>query len=73
MNKVLNEKTLIPIGAAGLIFGASMWLTSIYAQGINNAAQIQEIKQKSYSDYEKIEQKLDKINEKIDKILDMKR
>jgi len=67
---ILDEKTLIPIGAVTLIFGAAVWLSSVWYQGDVNAAQIQEIKATQERDLDKVYEKLDKIDSKIDRIIE---
>lgn len=67
---ILNERTLIPVGAIAAIIGASMWLTNIWFQGEANAQQIEEVKATEALHYEKIDVKLDKMNDKIDRLLE---
>jgi hypothetical protein len=67
---ILDEKTLIPIGAVSLIFGAAVWLSSVWYQGDVNAAQIQEIKATQERDLDKVYNKLEKIDSKIDHIME---
>jgi TolA-binding protein len=70
MSKVLTENTLIPISAITIVFGAALWLTSIYKQGEVNAQQITEIKNQKTAEFDKLEQKIDRLNEKIDRVLE---
>lgn len=41
---VLSEKTLIPLSAIGILCGAIVWVTTIYAQGVSNSKAIEEIR-----------------------------
>jgi len=70
---ILDEKTLIPIGAVTLIFGAAVWLSSVWYQGDVNAAQIQELKSNQDRDMDKVYEKLDKIDSKIDRLMEKTR
>jgi len=67
--KTITENTLIPLSAIALVFGAAMWLTTIFRQGEANANEIKEIKESKSHDLEKIETKIDKINDKVDRLL----
>jgi formyltetrahydrofolate synthetase len=66
----LSEKTLIPIGAIVLVFGASAWLTTVWKQGDANAAQISEVKANQLRDIDKLYEKLDKISDKLDALIE---
>ena len=41
---MISEKTWIPLGASILIFGAAMWLTTVYAQGLENQKALLDLK-----------------------------
>jgi hypothetical protein len=66
----LDSSTLIPLGALSLVFGAAMWLTSIWKQGEANASQIQEVKHDQEKNLDKVYQKLEKIDGKIDQLME---
>lgn len=68
----LGNDTWIPLGAAVLIFGAAMWLTSVWAQGVSNSAAIVDIKTAQDKSDEKIYHELEKINTKLDRLQDKK-
>jgi hypothetical protein len=65
--KILDEKTLVPVTVVGVVFGAAMWLTSMWKQGEVNAAQIQELKTDIATKLDKIEAKVDRLIEKLEK------
>jgi hypothetical protein len=57
---VISKGTLIPLGAAAVIFGVASWITTIYAQGHENTKNIDRI----YEKLDRIEEKIDKLKEK---------
>lgn len=65
--KILDEKTLVPVTVIGVVFGAAMWLTSMWKQGEVNAAQIQELKTDIATKLDKIEAKVDRLIENSEK------
>ena len=67
---VLNQDTLMPIGAVTIIFGACIWLTSIWKQGEVNAAQIVEMKSENEKSIDRMYEKLTKIEDKIDLLME---
>jgi hypothetical protein len=67
---ILSSDTLVPIGVLGLVFGACVWLTTMYSQGVVNAAQIVEIKADHEKSVDKIHEKLTKIEDKLDLIME---
>lgn len=67
---ILSEKTLVPVGILAILFGAAMWLTTIWKQGEANATQIQEVKTNQMRDIDKIYEKLDKISDKLDQLIE---
>jgi hypothetical protein len=69
---IISEKTLVPLGAIALIFGAAMWLTSIWRQGEANTARIQEVKQDQARDIDKVYTELNRISEKLDHLIEKK-
>jgi hypothetical protein len=68
--KVLSEKTLIPISAIGLVIGAAMWITAVYAQGEENAKAILEIKSQREKDSDRIYHELELVNDKLDRLIE---
>lgn len=67
---ILSQETLVPIGLIGVIFGAAMWLTSIWKQGEANASQIVEVKQNHDKNMDRIYDKLEKIADKLDHLIE---
>jgi hypothetical protein len=71
---VLSQSTLLPVSIVGVLFGAAMWLTTIYVQGQENTKQIVEIKEQRKDDMDyirhdlkEIQKELKEINSKLDK------
>lgn len=67
---ILTQRTLVPVGIVTIVFGASMWLTSVWKQGEANAAQIQEIKLQHDKNIDKVYQQLEKISDKLDRLIE---
>jgi hypothetical protein len=70
---VLTRETLIPIGFLTLVFGAAMWLTSMWKQGEVNASQIKEIKVDQERNNDKIYDRLGRIEDKLDRLIEKSR
>jgi len=67
MNKanVIDEKTLMPIGALVIIIGAVAWMTSIYFTSKSNAASIETIVKENKHYKEKIYDRVQDIDKKL--------
>jgi peptidoglycan hydrolase CwlO-like protein len=65
---LLTEKTWIPLGASVVIFGAAMWLTTVYAQGLENQKALIDLKAQRKDDIEYIRQELHEIKEDLKEI-----
>jgi hypothetical protein len=65
---ILGSDTLIPIGAVSVVFGACIWLTTIWAQGNANAMSIAEVKVQREKDVDKLDQRLERIDNKLEEI-----
>lgn len=65
---IIDEKTLLPVGSIVILFGFCAWLTTVFAQGLENRTDIQEIKSDRLRDMDKIDQRLEKIDQKLEDI-----
>jgi len=72
MSSHISDKTWIPIGSIAVVFGASMWITAVWLQGVANAEELKSFKEDVSKKDDKIYYKLEKMDEKIDKILEKK-
>jgi hypothetical protein len=65
---ILGQDTLVPISVIAVVFGACVWLTTVWAQGHDNAASIIDLKAQQDKNLDKIEIKLEKIESKLEDI-----
>lgn len=68
MEKIINEKTLLPISLVIIIIGASVWLTNIYFLSRANAKVISKIDKKQVSDINHLNQTLLEISTRLARI-----
>ena len=65
---MISEKTWIPLGASILIFGAAMWLTTVYAQGLENQKSLADLKSQRKEDIEFIREEIHEVKQELKEI-----
>jgi hypothetical protein len=73
METIISEKTLIPISAIAVLIGGVFWISSMYAQGRENANAIIGIKQEQKELKVEIREDLRRLEDKIDLLLERKK
>lgn len=66
---VLNQETLIPIGAVVLLFSFSAWMTTVWANGIQTKEQLLKLEERQEREIDKTNYQLEKLNSKMDELL----
>lgn len=60
-NRILDEKTLIPLGVVVVLFGGVAWLTALHAQASENTKKLDHIQQVIYTELKDMNQRLSQI------------
>jgi hypothetical protein len=70
--KSITENTLVPISLLVTLLLFSAWLTTVWAQGLKNAENIDKIEVNRKEDVQYFRDQVEKMNDKLDRILEKK-